>query len=83
MAARLSSLPRVEKLLLVSSAAAAGLNTEDGESRRLDLKGIAHPVAVRVLRLEVDQGRAVHIIVPDCVAVTWLRMLVAEDSSTI
>ena len=60
LAARLSSQAADGEVIISEPAAvAAELNTEDGESRHLDLKGIAHPVAVRVLRLEVNQDRAV------------------------
>ena len=41
-----------------TTAAVAELATEGIVSRHLDLKGISDPVAVRVLRLEVNQDRA-------------------------
>ncbi len=60
LAARLSSQAADGEVIMSETAAAAAeLATHGIESRQLDLKGISHPVAVRVLRLEANQDRAV------------------------
>jgi adenylate cyclase len=59
LAARLSSQAADGEVIISDSAAAAAeLTTESVESRQLELKGINHPVAVRVLRLEANHDRA-------------------------
>jgi adenylate cyclase len=57
LAARLSS-QAVDGEVIVSetAAAAAGLTEQDQERRILELKGIDQPVAVRVLRVEVNEA---------------------------
>ena len=56
LAARLSSQAADGEIILSEAAAAsAGLAPDGLESRQLDLKGIEHPVAVRVLRLGQSQ----------------------------
>jgi hypothetical protein len=47
-----------EILTSESAAAAARLATEGVESREIELKGIIQPVAVRVLRLALNQAGA-------------------------